>query len=113
MKVPSLGITQHFTDEVNRVLDLVISVLLLSFHDDCHTNHIACSQYIKMQVFVGFWGHQGGWGSQILLQVFEALLCLLSPLELVLILRSLKKGSPLMPSHEMNLLKVAIRPVNF
>jgi hypothetical protein len=28
-------------------------------------------------------------------------------------LRSLKKGSPLTPSHEMNLLKVAIHPVNF
>jgi hypothetical protein len=113
MKVPSLGITQHFTDEVNRGLDLMIGVLLLSFHDDYHTNHVACSQYVKMQVFVEFWGHQGGWGSQILLQVFEALLCLLSPLELVLFLRSLKKGSPLMPSHEMNLLKVAIRPINF
>jgi hypothetical protein len=28
-------------------------------------------------------------------------------------LRSLKKGSPLMPSHEINLLKAAMHPVNF
>jgi hypothetical protein len=44
-----------------------------------------------MQVFVGFWGYQSGWGSQILLQVFECLLCLLSPLELVLFLEELKE----------------------
>jgi hypothetical protein len=63
MKVPSLGITQHFTDEVNRVLDLAIGVRLPSFDDDCHTNHIACSRYVKLQVFMGFQGHQGGQGS--------------------------------------------------
>jgi hypothetical protein len=28
-------------------------------------------------------------------------------------IEELKKGSPLMPSHEMNLLKVALHPVNF
>jgi hypothetical protein len=28
-------------------------------------------------------------------------------------LRSLKKGSPVTPSHEMNMLKAAIYPVNF
>jgi hypothetical protein len=62
---------------------------------------------------VEFRGHQGGWGSQILLQVFEGLLCLLSPMELVLFFEELKKGSPLTLSREMNLLKVAIHPVNF
>jgi hypothetical protein len=40
---------------------------------------------------MGFQGYQSGWGSQILLQVFEGLLCLLSPLELVLFLEKLKK----------------------
>jgi hypothetical protein len=40
---------------------------------------------------VGFWGYQSGWGCQILLQVFEGLLCLLSPLELVLFLDDLKE----------------------
>jgi hypothetical protein len=40
---------------------------------------------------VGFQGYQSGWGSQILLQVFKNLLCLLSPLELVLFLDELKE----------------------
>jgi hypothetical protein len=34
-------------------------------------------------------------------------------MELVLFFEELKKGSPLTLSHEMNLLKVAIHPVNF
>jgi hypothetical protein len=43
MKVLSFGVTQHFTDEVNRILDLVVSAQLPSFNDDHHTNHVACS----------------------------------------------------------------------
>jgi hypothetical protein len=60
MKVPSLGVTKHFSDEVNQALDLMISVRLPSFDDDCCTNHIACSRYVKLQVFVGFRGYQSG-----------------------------------------------------
>jgi hypothetical protein len=40
---------------------------------------------------MGFWGYQSRWGNQIHLQVFEGLLCLLSPLELVLFLVELKE----------------------
>jgi hypothetical protein len=40
---------------------------------------------------MGFQGYQSGRGSQIPLQVFEGLLCLLSPLELVLFLEELKE----------------------
>jgi hypothetical protein len=40
---------------------------------------------------MGFWGYQSRWGNQILLQVFKGLLCLLSPLELVLFLKELKE----------------------
>jgi hypothetical protein len=35
---------------------------------------------------VGFWSYQSRWGNQILLQILEGLLCLLSPLELALFL---------------------------
>jgi hypothetical protein len=38
-----------------------------------------------------FRGYQSGWCSQILLQVFEELLRLLSPLKLVLFLEELKE----------------------
>jgi hypothetical protein len=72
-------------------LDLVVSVQLRSFDGDCYTNHIACSRYVELQVFVGFQGYQSGWGSQILLQVFESLLGLLSPLEFVMFLKELKE----------------------
>jgi hypothetical protein len=40
---------------------------------------------------MGFQGYQGGWGCQILLQVFKGLLCLLSLLELILFLEELKE----------------------
>jgi hypothetical protein len=40
---------------------------------------------------MGFRAYQGRWGGQILLQVFVGLLCLLSPLELVLFFEELKK----------------------
>jgi hypothetical protein len=57
MKIPSLGITQHFANEIDQVLDLVIGIRLLSFDDDYHSNHVVCSRYVKLQVFVGFRGH--------------------------------------------------------
>jgi hypothetical protein len=44
MKVPSLGVTQHFADEVDWILDLMVSVRLPPFDDDSCTNHIACSR---------------------------------------------------------------------
>jgi hypothetical protein len=40
---------------------------------------------------MGFQDYQGGWGSQIFLQVLEGLLCLLRPLELVMFLEKLKE----------------------
>jgi hypothetical protein len=50
---------------------------------------------------MGFWGYQSGWGCQILLQVFKDLLCLLSPLELVLFLEELKeRESPNVKSRD-------------
>jgi hypothetical protein len=113
MKISSLGITHHLADEIDRVLDLAVGIQLPLFDNDCHTNHVACSRYVKLQILVGFRGHQGGWSSQILLQIIEDLLCLLGPLELVLFLRSLKKGSPLTPSRKMHLLKAAKDPINF
>jgi hypothetical protein len=53
------------------------------------------------------WGYQGRWGCQILLQFFKGLLCLLSPLELVMFHEELET------SHEINFLKAAMHPVNF
>jgi hypothetical protein len=41
--------------------------------------------------FCGVPGLQSGWGCQILFQFLEGLLCLLSPLELVLFLEDLKE----------------------
>jgi hypothetical protein len=59
--------TLHFADEIDQVLDLAVSTRLPSLGDNCCTNHVACSQYIKLQIFMGFQGHLGGWGSQIFL----------------------------------------------
>jgi hypothetical protein len=52
VKIPSLGITQHFADEIDWVLDLAVGIRLPSFEDDYRTNHVACSQYVKLQVFM-------------------------------------------------------------
>jgi hypothetical protein len=46
MKILSFGVTQHFTDEVDWILDLAVGVRLPSFDDDSCTNHIACSGYV-------------------------------------------------------------------
>jgi hypothetical protein len=91
VKLSSFGVTHHFTDEVYWILDLAVCVRLPPFDDDSCTNHIACSRYVELQVFVGFRGYRSGWGSQILLQVFEGLLGLLSLLELALFLEELKE----------------------
>jgi hypothetical protein len=61
------------------------------FDDNSYTNHIACSRYVELQIFVGFRGYQSVWGCQIHLQVFEGLLRVLSPLKLVLFLEELKE----------------------
>jgi hypothetical protein len=43
MKVSCFGVTQHFVDEINWILDLTVSVRLPSFNDDRRTNHVTCS----------------------------------------------------------------------
>jgi hypothetical protein len=91
MKILSFGVTQHFIDEVDWILDLVVGVQLPPLNDDSYTDHIACSGYAYLQVFMGFRGYQSGWDCQILLQSFKGLLCLLSPLELDLFLEELKE----------------------
>jgi hypothetical protein len=97
---------------VDRVLNVAVGTRLPMLDENRHTNHIACSRYVKLQDFMGFQGHQGGWGSQVFLEIFESFLCFLVHWNLFYFLRGLKKGSPLMPSHEMNLLKVSIHHVN-
>jgi hypothetical protein len=86
VKILSFGVTQHFADVVDLILDVAVGLRLPPFDDDSCTNHVAYRRYVELQVFVGFQGYQSGWGSQILLQVFEGLLGLLSPLEIVLFL---------------------------
>jgi hypothetical protein len=46
MKIPSFGVTQQFTGEVDWILDLAVGVQLLPLDDDSCTNHIACSGYV-------------------------------------------------------------------
>jgi hypothetical protein len=91
VKILSFGGAQHFADEVNLILDLAVGVRLPLFDDNSCTNHITCSRYMELQVFMGFRSYQSRWDCQVLLQVFKGLLCLLSPLELVLFLEELKE----------------------
>jgi hypothetical protein len=46
MKIPSFGVTQHFADEVDWILDLAFGVQLPPLDDDSCTNPIACSGYV-------------------------------------------------------------------
>jgi hypothetical protein len=58
VKVLSLGVTQHFVDEINWMLDPTISAQPPPpFNNYSCTNHIACSRYVKLEVFVGFQGY--------------------------------------------------------
>jgi hypothetical protein len=91
MKIPRLGVAQHFADKVYWVLDLAIGIQLLPLDDDSYTNHITRNRYVKLQVRVGFQAYKSRWGGQILFQVVEGLLCLLSLLELVLFFEELKE----------------------
>jgi hypothetical protein len=43
VKVLSFRVTQYFADEINQILDLAVSVQLLPFDDDHHTDHVACT----------------------------------------------------------------------
>jgi hypothetical protein len=61
MKILSLGVSQHFADEINWVLDLLNGILLPPFDDNSCTNHISCSKYVKLQIFMGFRGYQCRW----------------------------------------------------
>jgi hypothetical protein len=57
MNIPSFGVTHHFADEVDWILDLTVGVQLPPLDDDSCTNHIACSGYVILHVFVGFRGY--------------------------------------------------------
>jgi hypothetical protein len=46
MKIPGFGVAQHFANEVDLILDLVVGVLLPLLDDDSCTDHIACSRYV-------------------------------------------------------------------
>jgi hypothetical protein len=91
VKILSFGVTQHFAYEVNWILDLAVGVWLPLFDDNSCTNHITCSRYVELQVFMGLQSYQSRWGCQVLLQVFKGLLCLMSPLELVMFLEELNE----------------------
>jgi hypothetical protein len=43
VKIPSLGVAQHFLDERNWVLDLAIGIQFPPLDDDNCSNHITCS----------------------------------------------------------------------
>jgi hypothetical protein len=43
---PDFGVTRHFADGVDWILDLVVSVRLSPLDDDSCTNHIACSGFV-------------------------------------------------------------------
>jgi hypothetical protein len=46
MEILSFGVTRHFADEVDWILDLVVSVRLPLLDDDNCTDHITCSGYV-------------------------------------------------------------------
>jgi hypothetical protein len=46
MKIPSFGVTQHFADEVDWILDLAVGVRQPLLDDDSCTNNIICSGYV-------------------------------------------------------------------
>jgi hypothetical protein len=62
---------------------------------------------------MGFLGHQGGWVVKYFFRFLKASYASLVHWNLSYFFRSLKIGSPLMPSCEMNLLMAVIHPVNF
>jgi hypothetical protein len=111
--MPSFGVTQHFADEVDWILDLAVGVRLPTLDDDSCTNHIACSRYVKLYVFIRFWATRVGGVVRYFFNSSKASCVSSVHWNLSYFFRSLKKGSPLTPSHKINLLKAAMHPVNF
>jgi hypothetical protein len=46
MEILSFGVTQHFVDEVDWILDLAVGVQLPPLDDGNRTDHITCSGYV-------------------------------------------------------------------
>jgi hypothetical protein len=91
VEVPSLQVTQHFTDKVHRVLNLVYATQLLSLDNNSCADHVVCRRYVKLQDFVGLRSHESGWGGEVPFEFLEVLLNLLSPLKIVLLLEQLEE----------------------
>jgi hypothetical protein len=82
------------SDEVHRVLNLTGAAQHLSFNDNHCADHIVHSIYVEQQNFMGLSSHESRWGSQIPIEFFKDLLCVLGPLQFILVLEKLEQREP-------------------
>ena len=84
--VSNFGLSQDFTDEVDRSLSLLDVPLLLSFDDESGTDHVMCGGDVEQQFFLeSGWDQYRGLGQEIS-QLVQSLLCFRRPMELILLL---------------------------
>jgi hypothetical protein len=57
MKILIFGAAQHFADEVDWILNLLVGIRLPPFNYDSCIDHVTCSRDIELQVFMAFRGH--------------------------------------------------------
>jgi hypothetical protein len=83
---------KDFTDEVNWSLHPKGVAFFLSFHHDCRADDVSSRGDVEQQVLAWLRSRQDGWRLQVVFEVLKRLVCLLSPLELVVVLEQLKEG---------------------
>jgi hypothetical protein len=108
MKIPTFGVTQHFADEVDWILYLTVGVRLpRSMMITVLTTLLVADMY-SCKFSWGFGATRVGVVVRYFFNSLKATCASGVHWNLSYFLRSLKKGSPLTSSHEINLLKAAM-----
>lgn len=100
MRISGLGIMQYFTDVVHWALYLLV------FDNEDGVYGVQCWGDVEEELLLWLWGDKDRWMSRVMLESGERLLSLRRPLEVVLFLQEIEKGSPRSSILAMNRLRV-------
>jgi hypothetical protein len=84
----NLRFGKNFADEVNCLLHPKGD----DEHHDCRANDVSSRGDVEQQVLAWLGSRQNGWRLQVMFEVLKRLICLLCPLELVMVLEQLEEG---------------------
>ena len=95
------GLTEYFTDEVDRALYLVDVARLVSFDDQDCAHHMSGGSYVEVKDLPIVECGQDGWGREEFIEILECPRSFLIPLELVKLLEKFEeRHAPLTESAD-------------